>query len=51
MGLSGRQHVEKNYNFNNLSTKWIQFMDKIHQEEGSWETRKGYSGIRFVEVA
>ena len=29
----------------------ISFMDKIHEEEGSWENRKGYSGIRFMEVA
>jgi hypothetical protein len=26
-------------------------MDKIYEEEGSWENRKGYYGIRFVEVA
>jgi len=26
-------------------------MLKIHEEEGSWETRRNYNGIRFLEVA
>ena len=51
MGMDGRKHVEANYNFKTFNKTWIDFMDKIHEEEGSWETRKGYSGIRFMEVA
>ena len=51
MGMLGRQHVEKNYNFEDFKQTWIDYMDKIHEEEGSWETRKGYNGIRFMEVA
>ena len=51
MGMDGRKHVEKNYNFQTFNNTWISFMDKIYQEEGSWETRKGYQGIRFMEVA
>ena len=50
-GLMGRRHVEENYSFAKFNSTWIEFMDKIHEEEGSWENRKGYSGIRFVEVA
>ena len=51
MGLKGREHVLKNYNFKTFQKTWIEFMDKIHEEEGSWETRKKYDGIRFMEVA
>jgi glycosyltransferase involved in cell wall biosynthesis len=51
MGMLGKQHVEKNYNFEDFKQTWVDYMDKIHEEEGSWETRKGYNGIRFMEVA
>ena len=51
MGLAGRKHVEENYNFENFEKTWIETMDEIHEKEGSWETRKNYNGIRFMEVA
>ena len=51
MGMSGHKHVKTNYNFETFKNTWIQLMDKIHKEEGSWENRKGYNGIRFMEVA
>ena len=51
MGMAGRKHVETNYNFETFKNTWISFMDKIHDECGSWENRKNYNGIRFVEVA
>tara|TARA_Y100001938_G_scaffold106614_1_gene145548 strand:+ start:9972 stop:11231 length:1260 start_codon:yes stop_codon:yes gene_type:complete len=51
LGSDGRAHVLKNYNFEKLQQKWIEVIDKIVEEEGSWETRKNYNGIRFKEVA
>ena len=51
MGLEGRNHVLQNYNFENYQETWVEYMLKIHEEEGSWETRKGYNGIRFEEIA
>jgi glycosyltransferase involved in cell wall biosynthesis len=51
MGMAGRKHVETNYNFETFKSTWVETMDKLHEEEGSWENRKGYYGIRFVEVA
>ena len=51
MGMAGRKHVETNYNFEDFKQKWIDFMDSVIEENGSWETRKNYSGIRFKEVA
>ena len=51
MGMMGKQHVEENYNFKDFKESWISFIDKIVEEGGSWETRKNYNGIRFMEVA
>jgi glycosyltransferase involved in cell wall biosynthesis len=51
MGLNGREHVLKNYNFENFKKQWVDLMIKVHEEEGSWETRKNYNGVRFLEVA
>jgi glycosyltransferase involved in cell wall biosynthesis len=51
MGTKGRQHVLENYNFENFNKTWVEYMLKVHEEEGSWETRKKYNGIRFKEVA
>ena len=51
MGMAGRKHVEKNYNFQTFNNTWISFMDELHKTEGSWENRKGYDNIRFKEVA
>ena len=51
MGLKGREHVEKNYNFKDFGDKWVKLMLEIHEKQGSWDTRKNYNGIRFKEVA
>jgi len=51
MGTKGRQHVLESYNFENFNKTWVEYMLKVHEEEGSWETRKKYNGIRFKEVA
>ena len=51
LGQRGRRHVLENYNFDIFNSKWVALMDKVHEEQGSWETRKGYSSITFKEVA
>ena len=51
LGLKGRQHVMKNYNFKDFESKWVKVMSDIHNRHGSWETRNTYTGIRFKEVA
>ena len=51
LGDNGRKHVLENYNFDNFNKTWVDLMLKIHEEEGSWKTRKGYSSITFKEVA
>jgi glycosyltransferase involved in cell wall biosynthesis len=51
LGNNGRKHVLENYNFDNFQQRWLNLMLKIHEEEGSWETRKKYNRITFKEVA
>ena len=51
MGTKGRMHVIQNYSFDTFTKTWINLIDSIVEEEGSWETRKKYNGIRFGEVA
>jgi len=51
LGEIGRKHVMENYNFEKLKKRWVQIMLDIHEKNGSWETRNGYSCIRFLEVA
>lgn len=50
MGRSGREHVIKNYNFENFEKTWVDLMLRIHEEEGSWETRN-HKNYRLLEVA
>ena len=42
LGLKGLDHVNKNYSFDKLEKNWVEFLDEIHEESGSWETRKNY---------
>lgn len=50
MGLKGRKHVEKNYNFDTFNKSWVDLMDSIHNRYGSWETRRGYRSWEMVEI-
>jgi glycosyltransferase involved in cell wall biosynthesis len=51
LGELGRRHVLENYNFKDFEEKWVSFMTKVHEEEGSWGTRKNYNGIVYKEIA
>ena len=50
LGKAGQLHVEKNYNFATLAAKWPVLLEEIHNEMGSWETRKGYQAWELIEV-
>ena len=50
LGRAGREHVIKNYSFEVFEKAWVDLMLQIHEEEGSWETRK-HSNYRLLEVA
>ena len=51
MGRMGRKHVIDNYNFISFEKQWVNLMDGVIEENGSWSTREHYNGIRFKEVA
>jgi len=51
MSILGREHVVKNYNFENYEKRWIKIMDDIVERHGSWENRKGYKRYHLMEVA
>lgn len=42
MGEMGRQHVHKNYNFENFQKRWVEIMLDIYERHGSWENRRVY---------
>ena len=42
LGRKGREHVAKNYNFENYKKRWVEVMLDLHERCGSWDTRKDY---------
>ena len=50
MGERGRQHVMKNYNFENFNKTWVDVMTNLHEEQGSWDTRKYNNRWTLKEV-
>jgi glycosyltransferase involved in cell wall biosynthesis len=50
LGERGRQHVQKNYNFEDFCTVWPEILTEIHEKKGSWETRKNYNPWSLIEV-
>ena len=51
MSSHGVRHVNKNYNFENFEKSWVELMDNLIREHGSWETRTGYKKWHLMEVA
>ena len=48
---SGIKHVQNNYNFDKFENSWIELIDKVVKEHGSWENRKNYKRWHLMEVA
>ena len=51
LGRKGREHVMKNYNFENYIQKWDDIFMDVHKRCGSWENRKNYKSWTLEEVA
>ena len=51
MSKESIEHVNKNYNFEDFENSWIELMDRVIKEHGSWETRKNYKRWHLLEVA
>ena len=50
LGMKGRNHVVKNYNFENFNKQWVSLIDSVVENHGSWETRKGYKPWEILEI-
>ncbi len=50
LGMMGRKHVEKNYNFEKFSNSWIEVIDNVIEKHGSWKNRKLYKPYNFTEI-
>jgi len=50
MGKAGRNHVLKNYNFENFCDSWVEIMTNLHEKHGSWETRKNHQKWELLEI-
>ena len=49
-GLQGRDHVAKNFNFQDYETKWVEIFEHVAEKYGSWETRKQYKTWTMEEL-
>ena len=50
MGQKGREHVLNNYSFENYKKRWVEIMDEVCENQGSWEERKNYNSWKLAEV-
>ena len=50
MGEDGRKYVMKKYNFDNFNKTWVELLTQIHEEEGSWDTRKYHKRWSLEEI-
>ncbi len=50
LGMKGRNHVIKNYNFNNFKKQWVNLIDSVLENHGSWDTRQGYESWEIKEI-
>jgi glycosyltransferase involved in cell wall biosynthesis len=50
MGEKGREHVIKNYNFEDFKNTWVDTILNLHERCGSWDTRKEYKPWSVTEL-
>ena len=50
LGSDGREHTLRNYNMDTNMKKWDELLTKVHEECGSWDTRKNYKSWEMIEV-
>lgn len=50
MGEKGRKHVTTNYSFDLFNKKWVEVMDEVIENCGSWDTRKNHERWSLQEV-
>jgi len=47
LGRKGQEHVMKNYSFETFGKSWDETLTQIHENHGSWDTRKNYKTWRM----
>tara|TARA_R110001592_G_scaffold78313_2_gene235023 strand:- start:17581 stop:18852 length:1272 start_codon:yes stop_codon:yes gene_type:complete len=50
LGNAGREHVLKNYSPEKYAKGWEELFDRVVEQHGSWDTRKGYKAWELIEV-
>jgi len=50
LGAKGREHVMKNYSFENYQKKWKEIIDEVLEKYGTWDTRKKYKRWTLQEI-
>jgi len=50
LGKAGREHVLKNYNFENFAKQWEKIMLDVYEKHGSWDTRKNYKSWELRKI-
>ena len=50
LGLAGSEHVDKNYKFENYTSRWEELLTSIHEKYGSWDSRRDYKTWYINEV-
>ena len=50
LGALGAKHVEDNYSFEKYVTSWDKLLQSTYEKRGSWDTRKGYTTWKLIEV-
>jgi glycosyltransferase involved in cell wall biosynthesis len=46
LGKLGREHVQKNYNFDDFNKSWVDLLQEVHEKYGSWKSRKNHQNWR-----
>jgi len=50
MSENGISHVRENYNFEDYENNWVELIDKVVNEHGSWDTRENYKRWHLMEM-
>lgn len=50
LGLKGREHALNNFSFKKYQDRWVEIMEKVYNERGSWDNRKNYDRWSLKEV-
>jgi len=50
LGKLGREHVLKNYNFQDFNKKWLKLMEDVYKKHGSWKNRKNHKTWRKEQL-